>query len=150
VLFGRRVKLAIFDLTFASGGCSELWSVAGIADGGLTCALLVMEVRRRRAINEGVINFETLPEFSSSMVYLLFTSFSLCHINSPVWRYRKTILYDLLFRASAETLLEVAAYPKHVGAEIGFFSAAQLGTKPTNPSLPDPSKDYEPETANAN
>jgi len=34
----------------------------------------------------------------------------------------KTILYDLLLRASAETLWEVAADPKHLGAEIGFLS----------------------------
>lgn len=34
----------------------------------------------------------------------------------------KKLLYDLLFRASAETLLEVARDPKHLGAEIGFLS----------------------------
>jgi hypothetical protein len=34
----------------------------------------------------------------------------------------KKLLYGLLFRASAATLLEVAADPKHLGAEIGFFS----------------------------
>jgi len=34
----------------------------------------------------------------------------------------KKVLYDLLFRTSAETLLEVARDPKHLGAEIGFFS----------------------------
>src|SRR5436305_7662547 len=34
----------------------------------------------------------------------------------------KKIVYDLLFRASAATLLEVAADPKHLGAEIGFLS----------------------------
>ena len=34
----------------------------------------------------------------------------------------KKILYDLLFRTSAETLLEVARNPKRLGAEIGFFS----------------------------
>jgi len=32
------------------------------------------------------------------------------------------VLYNLLFRASAETLLELAADPKHLGAEIGFLS----------------------------
>src|SRR6266404_2733469 len=32
------------------------------------------------------------------------------------------VIYDLLFRASAETLLEVARDPRHLGAEIGFFS----------------------------
>jgi predicted Zn-ribbon and HTH transcriptional regulator len=34
----------------------------------------------------------------------------------------KKVLYDRLFRASAETLLEVARNPKHLGAEIGFLS----------------------------
>ena len=34
----------------------------------------------------------------------------------------KKLIYGLLLRASAETLLEVACDPKHLGAEIGFFS----------------------------
>src|SRR5947199_3213458 len=34
----------------------------------------------------------------------------------------KKIIYGLLLRASAETLLEVARTPAHLGAEIGFFS----------------------------
>jgi hypothetical protein len=34
----------------------------------------------------------------------------------------KKVLYGLLFRTSAETLLEVARHPRHLGAEIGFFS----------------------------
>src|SRR6266705_264309 len=34
----------------------------------------------------------------------------------------KKVIYDLLLRASAETLLQVARDPRHLGAEIGFFS----------------------------
>lgn len=34
----------------------------------------------------------------------------------------KREIYTLLFRASAETLIEIAHDPKHLGAEIGFFS----------------------------
>ena len=34
----------------------------------------------------------------------------------------KKVIYDLLLRASAETLLEVARDPRHLRAEIGFFS----------------------------
>jgi hypothetical protein len=34
----------------------------------------------------------------------------------------KRVIYDLLLRASAETLLEVARNPRHLGADIGFFS----------------------------
>ena len=41
---------------------------------------------------------------------------------APLVLQNKKAVYDLLFRASAETLLEVARDPKHLGAEIGFFS----------------------------
>jgi hypothetical protein len=34
----------------------------------------------------------------------------------------KKVIYGLLLRASAETLLEVARNPRHLGTEIGFFS----------------------------
>lgn len=38
-----------------------------------------------------------------------------------IWQ-NKRLLFKLLFEASAATLLEVAADPKHLGAEIGFLS----------------------------
>jgi hypothetical protein len=38
-----------------------------------------------------------------------------------VWQNKK-VLFTLLFEAAAATLLEVAADPKHLGAEIGFLS----------------------------
>ncbi len=41
---------------------------------------------------------------------------------APLALQNKKVIYDLLFRASAEALLEVARDPKHLGAEIGFFS----------------------------
>jgi len=41
---------------------------------------------------------------------------------APLVLQNKKVLYDLLFRTSAETLREVARNPKHLGAEIGFFS----------------------------
>jgi hypothetical protein len=40
----------------------------------------------------------------------------------PLVLQNKKVIYDLLFRASAETLLEVARDPRHLGAEIGFFT----------------------------
>ena len=48
--------------------------------------------------------------------------FTLPHQLSKLMLQNKKVLYDLLFRASAETLLEVARDPKHLGAEIGFLS----------------------------
>jgi hypothetical protein len=34
----------------------------------------------------------------------------------------KKVVYDILFRATSETLCTIAADPKHLGAEIGFFA----------------------------
>jgi hypothetical protein len=34
----------------------------------------------------------------------------------------KRTAYDILFRATAETLTIIAADPQHLGAEIGFFA----------------------------
>ena len=48
--------------------------------------------------------------------------FTLPHELAPLAFHNKKTLYTLLFRASAATLLEVAADPKHLGAEIGFLS----------------------------
>jgi hypothetical protein len=48
--------------------------------------------------------------------------FTLPHDLSWLALQNKTIVYDLLFRASAATLLEIAADPKHLGAAIGFLS----------------------------
>ena len=40
----------------------------------------------------------------------------------------KAVIYDLLFKASAETLITIAADPKHLGARIGItVRAAHLG-----------------------
>ena len=36
----------------------------------------------------------------------------------------KAVIYDLLFKASAETMLTIAADPKHLGARIGFTVGA--------------------------
>jgi hypothetical protein len=41
---------------------------------------------------------------------------------APLALQNKSEVYGLLFRASAETLLTVARDPRHLGAEIGFFS----------------------------
>ena len=41
---------------------------------------------------------------------------------APLTLQNKKVVFDLLFRTSAETLLEIARDPKHLGAEIGFFS----------------------------
>ena len=48
--------------------------------------------------------------------------FTLPHELSALALQNKRIIYDLLLRASAETLLEVAADPQHLGANIGFLS----------------------------
>lgn len=59
---------------------------------------------------------ELLP---TPYVHIVFT---LPHEFAPLALQNKRVVYDLLFRMSAETLLEVARDPKHLGADIGFFS----------------------------
>ena len=39
----------------------------------------------------------------------------------------KVALYDLLFRAASETMLTIAADPKHLGARIGITAVLHLG-----------------------
>ena len=65
-----------------------------------------LEARRR----------ELLP---SPYVHVVFT---LPPQLAPLALQNKQVVYDLLLRASAETLLEGARNPRHLGAEIGFFS----------------------------
>jgi Putative transposase/Transposase zinc-binding domain len=48
--------------------------------------------------------------------------FTLPHELAPLAFHNKKIVYGLLFRASAATLLEIAADPQHLGADIGFLS----------------------------
>src|ERR1017187_7646961 len=48
--------------------------------------------------------------------------FTLPHQLAPLALQNKREIYGLLFRSSAETLLQVARDPRHLGAEIGFFS----------------------------
>jgi len=48
--------------------------------------------------------------------------FTLPHQLAPLALQNKHLMYSLLFRCSAQTLIEIAADPKHLGAEIGFFS----------------------------
>jgi len=55
-------------------------------------------------------------------VFYTHVVFTLPHELAPLAFHNKKIVYGLLFRASAATLLEIAADPKHLGAEVGFLS----------------------------
>jgi hypothetical protein len=48
--------------------------------------------------------------------------FTLPESLAPLVFQNKWLLYDLLFRAASETLLEVAATPRYLGAKIGFLA----------------------------
>lgn len=48
--------------------------------------------------------------------------FTLPHLLAPLALQNKQVLYGILFRAVSETLLQVAADPKHLGADIGFLT----------------------------
>ena len=59
---------------------------------------------------------ELLPVPYFHLVFTLPTALGPLALGNP------RIVYGLLMQAAAETLLEVAADPKHLGAEIGFLS----------------------------
>jgi hypothetical protein len=69
---------------------------------------------------------ELLP---TRYVHIVFT---LPHRLAPLVLQNKKVLYDLLFRSSAETLQEVARDPRHLGAEIGFFSVLHTWSQQLN------------------
>ena len=48
--------------------------------------------------------------------------FTLPHVLAPLALQNKALVYGLLFRAAAQTLLEIAADPQHLGAKIGFLA----------------------------
>ncbi len=48
--------------------------------------------------------------------------FTLPHELAPLALQNKEVIYALLFRCSAETLIQIAGDPEHLDAEIGFFS----------------------------
>jgi hypothetical protein len=48
--------------------------------------------------------------------------FTLPHQLNPLCQRYPRLLYDLLFRATAQTMLEAAANPRHLGAKIGFLA----------------------------
>src|ERR1700730_15628790 len=58
--------------------------------------------------------------------------FTLPHRLAPLVLQNKKALYGLLFRTSAETLLEVARAPRQLGAEIGFFSVLHTWSQKLN------------------
>jgi Transposase zinc-binding domain len=47
---------------------------------------------------------------------------------APLALQNKRLIYNLLFHASAATLLQIARDPRHLGAEIGFFSVLHTWT----------------------
>jgi len=48
--------------------------------------------------------------------------FTLPQMVAPVALQNQRMVYGMLFRAAAETLLQIAADPKHLGASIGFVA----------------------------
>ena len=48
--------------------------------------------------------------------------FTLPQLVAPLSLQNQRLVYGILFRAAAETLLQIAADPKHLGARIGFLA----------------------------
>src|SRR5687768_4140937 len=48
--------------------------------------------------------------------------FTLPEMIAAIALHNKRVVYNILFRATAETLTTIAADPRHLGADIGFFA----------------------------
>ena len=48
--------------------------------------------------------------------------FTLPHLLAPLALQNKVLIYGLLFRSAAQTLLQIATDPKHLGADVGFMA----------------------------
>jgi hypothetical protein len=53
--------------------------------------------------------------------------FTLSHEIAAIAYQNKAVVYDVLFSASSETMLTIAADPKHLGATIGIIAVLQTG-----------------------
>jgi len=71
-------------------------------------------------INARAADIRQSPTTPAAIGYHLV--FRVPHALVPLMWQNKRVLFRLLFEASAETLLEVAADPEHLGAEIGCLS----------------------------
>jgi len=61
--------------------------------------------------------------------------FTIPHVLAPLALQNKTVIYNLLFRTAAETLLQIASDPQHLGAQIGFLAVLHTwGPDPSDPS----------------
>ena len=65
-----------------------------------------------------------LPQRSAELLPVPYyhVVFTLPHVLAPLALQNKALVYGLLFRAVAETLMQIAADPQHLGAEIGFLA----------------------------
>src|SRR5205085_10478685 len=73
---------------------------------------------------QGKARAKWLAARSAELLPVLYfrVAFTLPHELSAFVLQNKRQLYDLLFRTSAATLIEVARSPKHLGADIGLLS----------------------------
>ena len=73
----------------------------------------------------------TRPTTGTATRHYYHLVFSVPHRLVPLMWQNKKLLFELLFEASAATLLEVAANPKRLGAQIGFLErSAYVGPDP--------------------
>ena len=71
--------------------------------------------------------------------------FTVPHELNPLALTNPALFYDLLFSATAQTLLEVAANPQHLGVQIGFLSILHTWGQNLLLHLSRPVERYSPE-----
>ena len=93
-------------------------TLAGIARSPITLAAIVT-VPSARAVRASWLKARSSELLPVPYFHLVFT---LPEVLSPLALQNPRVVYGILFRAASQTLLEVAATPKHLGAKIGFLA----------------------------
>jgi hypothetical protein len=99
---------------------------ADIVPPSRTTPVVIAMVQSARPLPENAGSPRVVESFLPTRY--LHVVFTLPHRLVPLVLQNKKVLYDLLFRTSAETLLEAASNPRHLGTEIGFFSVLHHST----------------------
>ena len=101
-------------------GCGKEWGLSFNSCRDRHCPKCQAQARQRWLAAR---QDELLP---TSYFHLVFT---LPHKLNTLIRANPEVLYNLLFRAVADTLIQVAANPKRLGAQIGFFAILHTWTQ---------------------
>jgi len=81
---------------------------------------------------QGAADTNGLPRTRPTIPVRTSTSCSRCQLKSRIAYHKQAVIYDILLQASAETMITIAADPKHLAARIVSFHLHTWGSALTH------------------